>query len=120
MQTALLWPEIESLGLQENSLSQLSVVDCNRIFRKLRELDLDRTNLMDFDQVCKLGNISTLRLLNLMENGIQQLQLPECEPQSKLNMFVSLEQLNLLHNPIWNEVRITIICSIYSNLEIHL
>ncbi|XP_034475738.1 tubulin-specific chaperone E [Drosophila innubila] len=103
MQTALLWPDIASLGLQENSLSQLSVVDCDRIFRKLRELDLSCTKLMDFDQVCKLGNIHTLRLLNLMENGIEQLQLPECEPQSKLNMFVSLEQLNLLHNPIWNE-----------------
>ncbi|KAH8355166.1 hypothetical protein KR093_007435 [Drosophila rubida] len=103
MQTALLWPDIQSLGLQENSLSQLSEVDCNRIFRQLRELDLHRTKLMDFDQVCKLGNISTLQMLNLMENGIEQLQLPDCEPQCKLNLFVSLEQLNLLHNPIWNE-----------------
>ncbi|EDW00590.1 tubulin-specific chaperone E [Drosophila grimshawi] len=103
MQTALLWPDIESLGLQENALSQLAVVDCERIFRQLRELDLHRTKLMDFDQVVKLGNIRTLRLLNLMENGIEQLQLPDCEPQSKLNIFVSLEQLNLLHNPIWNE-----------------
>lgn len=104
--TAQLWPDIQSLGLQENALSQLSEVDCTRIFRKLQELDLHNTKLMDFDQVCKLGNISTLRLLNLMENGIEQLQLPDCEPQSKLNMFVSLEQLSLLHNPIWNEVRI--------------
>ncbi|XP_034109804.1 tubulin-specific chaperone E [Drosophila nasuta] len=103
MQTALLWPDIESLGLQENSLSQLLEVDCNRIFRQLRELDLHRTKLMDFDQVCKLGNIATLRLLNLMENGIEQLQLPDCEPHSKLNLFVAMEQLNLLHNPIWNE-----------------
>ncbi|ALC41054.1 tbce [Drosophila busckii] len=103
MQTALLWPDIESLGLQENPLGQLEVVDCKRIFRQLRELDLHRTKLMDFDQVCKLGNIRTLRLLNLMENGIEQLQLPECEPQLKLNLFMSLEQINLLHNPIWNE-----------------
>lgn len=104
MQTAMLWPDIESLGLQENALSQLDVVDCNRIFRQLRELDLHRTKLMDFDQVCKLGNIRTLRVLNLMENGIEQLQLPDCEPQAKLNMFVSLEQLSLMQNPIWNEV----------------
>ncbi|XP_064536718.1 tubulin-specific chaperone E [Drosophila montana] len=103
MQTALLWPDIESLSLQENALSQLDVVDCNRIFRQLRELDLHRTKLMDFDQVCKLGNIRTLRFLNLIENGIEQLQLPDCEPQAKLNMFVSLEQLSLMQNPIWNE-----------------
>ncbi|EDW74593.1 uncharacterized protein Dwil_GK21325 [Drosophila willistoni] len=103
MQTALLWPDIISLGLQENSLSQLSVVNCESIFRQLQELDLHRTNLMDFDQVCKLGNIRTLRSLNLMENGIEEIKLPECDPQLKLNIFMSLEQLNLLHNPIWNE-----------------
>lgn len=102
--TALLWPDILSLGLQENSLSQLAVVDRQRIFRQLQELDLHRTNIMDFDQVAKLGNLTTLRLLNLMENGIEEIKLPDCDPQAKLNIFVSLEQLNLLHNPIWNEV----------------
>lgn len=119
--TAQLWPDIQSLGLQENSLSQLSEVDCKRIFRKLQELDLHKTKLRDFDQVCKLGNLSTLRQLNLMENGIEQLQLPDCEPQSKLNMFVSLEQLSLWNNPIWNEVRIhqlmkRKLSSIYTNI----
>lgn len=104
MQTALLWPDIESLSLQENALSQLAEVDCKKIFRQLRELDLHRTKLMDFDQVCKLGNISTLSVLNLIENGIEQLQLPDCEPHAKLNMFLSLEQLSLMQNPIWNEV----------------
>ncbi|XP_023178203.1 tubulin-specific chaperone E [Drosophila hydei] len=103
MQTALLWPDIESLSLQENALSQLAEVDCKKIFRQLRELDLHRTKLMDFDQVCKLGNISTLSVLNLIENGIEQLQLPDCEPHAKLNMFLSLEQLSLMQNPIWNE-----------------
>ncbi|XP_030375296.1 tubulin-specific chaperone E [Scaptodrosophila lebanonensis] len=103
MQTALLWPDIHSLSLQENALSQLVEVDCNRIFRQLRELDLHRTKVMDFDQVCKLGNIKTLRSLNLMENGIEELKLPDCEPHDKLGIFVSLEQLNLLNNPIWNE-----------------
>ncbi|KAI8037426.1 tubulin-specific chaperone E [Drosophila gunungcola] len=103
MQTALLWPDILSLGLQENSFVQLAEVDRKKIFRQLQELDLHRTNIMDFDQVAKLGNLSTLRLLNLMENGIEEIKLPDCDPQEKLNMFVSLEQLNLLHNPIWNE-----------------
>jgi len=39
-----------------------------------------------------------------MENGIEEIKLPDCDSQEKLNIFVSLEQLNLLHNPIWNEV----------------
>lgn len=105
MQTALLWPDIISLGLQENSFSQLAVVDRQKIFRQLQELDLHRTNIMDFDQVVKLGNIDTLRSLNLMENGIEEIKLPDCDPLAKLNIFMSLEQLNLSHNPIWNEVR---------------
>ncbi|XP_016931138.1 tubulin-specific chaperone E isoform X1 [Drosophila suzukii] len=103
MQTALLWPNIVSLGLQENSFGQLAEVDRKKIFRQLQELDLHRTNIIDFDQVAKLGNLTTLRLLNLMENGIEEIKLPDCDPQEKLNMFASLEQLNLLYNPIWNE-----------------
>ncbi|EDW89807.1 tubulin-specific chaperone E [Drosophila yakuba] len=103
MQTALLWPNILSLGLQENSFGQLAEVDRKKIFKQLHELDLHRTNIMDFNQVAKLGNLTTLRLLNIMENGIEEIKLPDCDSQEKLNMFVSLEQLNLLHNPIWNE-----------------
>ncbi|XP_039501734.1 tubulin-specific chaperone E [Drosophila santomea] len=103
MHTALLWPNILSLGLQENSFGQLAEVDRKKIFKQLHELDLHRTNIMDFDQVAKLGNLTTLRLLNIMENGIEEIKLPDCDSKEKLNMFVSLEQLNLLHNPIWNE-----------------
>lgn len=36
MQTALLWPYIESVGLQENPLSELAVVDTNQIFKNLK------------------------------------------------------------------------------------
>ncbi|XP_017053356.1 tubulin-specific chaperone E isoform X2 [Drosophila ficusphila] len=103
MHTALLWPNILSLGLQENPFGQLAEVDRKKIFQQLQELDLHRTKIMDFDQVVKLGNLVTLRSLNLMENGIEEIKLPDCDPQEKINMFVSLEQLNLLHNPIWNE-----------------
>ncbi|XP_017476502.1 PREDICTED: tubulin-specific chaperone E [Rhagoletis zephyria] len=101
--TAKLWPQIQVLALQENPLTELSEVNCKEVFKNLRELDLHRTKIMDFDQVCKLGNISTLKALNLMENGIEEIKLPDCEPHVKLQMFVGLEQLNLLYNPIWNE-----------------
>ncbi|CAD7011300.1 unnamed protein product [Ceratitis capitata] len=102
-QTAKLWPNIEVLALQENPLTELDVVNCKEIFKNLKELDLHRTKIMDFDQICKLGNICTLKSLNLMENGIEEIKLPDCEPREKLKIFVALEQLNLLYNPIWNE-----------------
>ncbi|XP_061401889.1 tubulin-specific chaperone E-like [Musca vetustissima] len=104
MQTALLWPYIESLSLQGNPISELSVVDTTKIFKNLKELDLHRTKLCDFDQVCKLSNIKTLEFLNLMENGIEVIKLPDCESDAKLlDIFPSLEHLNIFHNPIWNE-----------------
>ncbi|XP_075167215.1 tubulin-binding cofactor E [Haematobia irritans] len=104
MQTARLWPYIESVGLQENPLSELSVVDTEKVFKNLKELDLHRTKLFDFDQVYKLGSIKTLTFLNLMENGIEEIKLPDCEPDAKLDVFPALEHLNLFHNPIWNEI----------------
>nr|XP_014100029.1 tubulin-specific chaperone E isoform X2 [Bactrocera oleae]XP_036230977.1 tubulin-specific chaperone E isoform X2 [Bactrocera oleae] len=103
IQTAKLWPQIEVLALQENPLTELAEINSNEVFKALRELDLHRTKIMDFDQVCKLGNIRTLKTLNLMENGIEEIKLPDCEPNAKLHIFEALEQLNLLYNPIWNE-----------------
>ncbi|KAI9582850.1 tubulin-specific chaperone E [Glossina fuscipes] len=104
IQTARLWPHIMSIGLQENPISELSAVNTKDVFKNLRELDLHRTKIMDFDQICKLGNLKTLVSLNLMENGIEEIKLPDCEPNTKLDMFISLEQLNMLYNPIWNEM----------------
>lgn len=39
-----------------------------------------------------------------MENSIEEIKLPDCEPDAKLDAFPSLEHLNLFHNPIWNEI----------------
>lgn len=75
-----------------------------KIILVFRELDLHGTKIKDFGEVCKLGNIHTLVSLNLMNNEIEEIKLPNCEPEAKLNIFMNLEQLNILHNPIWNEV----------------
>uniref|UniRef100_A0A1A9ZE46 Tubulin-specific chaperone E n=1 Tax=Glossina pallidipes TaxID=7398 RepID=A0A1A9ZE46_GLOPL len=103
MQTARLWPHVTSIGLQENPINDISIVNTSDVFKNLRELDLHRTKITDFGQICKLGNLEALVSLNLMENGIKEVKLPDCEPNTKLDMFISLEQLNLLYNPIRNE-----------------
>lgn len=36
IQTARLWPMIESLGLQENPISELSIVNTKEIFKNLK------------------------------------------------------------------------------------
>lgn len=102
--TAKLWPNIRSVGLQENDIAQLTPVDCMEIFKNLRDLDLHRTKLSDFNQIVKLGNIKTLNCLNLMENGIEEVKLPDCDPAKKLNIFIGLAKLNLFHNPIYDEI----------------
>ncbi|XP_037947546.1 tubulin-specific chaperone E [Teleopsis dalmanni] len=103
LHVAKLWPQIQSLSLQENPISELSEVNCKNIFKNLRELDLHCTKLVDFKQICKLGNITTLRCLNIMNNAIEEIKLPDCESNEKLNIFLELENINLFNNPIWNE-----------------
>uniref|UniRef100_A0A1B0AXA3 Tubulin-specific chaperone E n=1 Tax=Glossina palpalis gambiensis TaxID=67801 RepID=A0A1B0AXA3_9MUSC len=104
IQTARLWPQIMSVGLQENPISEISIsISTKDVFKNLRELDLHRTKITDFDHICKLGYLETLVSLNLTENGIKEVKLPDCEPNTKLDMFISLEQLSLLYNPIRNE-----------------
>lgn len=39
-----------------------------------------------------------------MGNEIDEIKLPNCEPDQKLDIFINLQQLNISHNPIWNEV----------------
>ncbi|XP_055377115.1 tubulin-specific chaperone E [Condylostylus longicornis] len=100
---AHLWPNIESLGLQENYFSNISTIDNNVIFRNLKKLDLNQTNLSDFNEILKLGNINSLEVLLLMENNIEFIKLPECDPEKKINIFENLKEINLLHNPIKDE-----------------
>lgn len=86
-----------------------------------RELDLSSNYLNNFDEIVKLGNIKSLKSLFLMKNGIETIRLPYCDYDKKLNIFVSLELININDNPIRDEVSIFLfICLFLLNFEFKL
>ncbi|GAB0088706.1 Tubulin-specific chaperone E [Sergentomyia squamirostris] len=101
---ARLFPYIESLSLQNNNISTLTVPDCDVVFKNLHKLDLHKNNLSSFQEILKLGQIESLEVLLLMVNGIRSIKLPDCEPSEYLDMFRNLLEINLRDNPIENEI----------------
>lgn len=69
-----------------------------------RCLDLQMNSLSNFQEILKLGNIRTLKHLNLMKNDIRYVQLPDCQPNEAVTIFENLIEINLKENPIENEV----------------
>ena len=67
-------------------------------------MDLHSTEISDFNEICKLGNITTLRTLLLMENGIETIELADCDPAEKLTIFPNLEILSIFQNCLSDEV----------------
>lgn len=103
LHVAALWPSIESVSLQNNGLSELSRPNCEQIFKNLQSLDLHHNRLSRFEEILKLGNIRTLKRLYLMNNNLEAIQLPDCDPTDYVKEFSYLEELNLRDNPIRNE-----------------
>lgn len=104
LQTAGLWPNIQSLSLQSNGISQLSAPNTSEIFKSLQSLDLHQNNLSDFSEILKLGEIKTLKRLLIMKNGLREIQLPDCCPSEYVTVFPNLEEVNLRDNPIDDEL----------------
>lgn len=99
-----LWPNIYSLALQDNGLSQLEPPNCDTIFKNLKSLDLHHNNLSNFDEILKLGGIKTLTQLLLINNGIERVKFPDCNPSDYVKLFPNLVEINLRENPIVDEV----------------
>lgn len=101
---ARLWPNIEQLSIAENSIGTLSVPDQTKVFKSLKFLDLKGNPLNYFNEVLKLGNLSTLQILYCISNHIESVQLPDCEPDARLDIFPNLIELNLHGNFIVDQV----------------
>lgn len=60
--------------------------------------------ISNFNEIVKLGNIETLKCLNVAGNGIKKVELPECRPDAQLSIFVNLVEFILRDNPIEDKV----------------
>lgn len=106
MHIARLWPDIEQLSVAENSISFLQQPDTTKIFRKLKFLDLKGNPLNYFNEIIKLGNIPTLQTLYCIATHIETIQLPNCAWDEHLDIFPSLEELNLNDNYLVNQAMV--------------
>lgn len=106
MHIARLWPDIEQIGIAENSISFLQQPDTTKIFRNLKFLDLKGNPLNYFSEIIKLGNIKTLQTLYCIATHIETIQLPDCAWNEYLDIFPNLEELNLNDNHLINQAMI--------------
>lgn len=80
-----------------------------------RSLDLSNNNISNFNEIVKLGNIETLKCLNVAANGLKRVELPDCRPDEQLKIFVNLNEIILKDNPIEDKVSTIYCCSILQN-----
>lgn len=99
-----LWPSIEFLSLQDNNLKSIDKFNQNDIFTKLEKLDLQGNKLDNFDHILNLGHVPYLKELLLANNRFNEIKLPDCSYKEKLDIFVTLERLNLRDNFIKDDV----------------
>lgn len=104
---ARMWPQLKQLSVQENQLSDLASLPSpaddvvGECFEQLESLDLSQNGICDFAQLIELGRLSTLRALNLADNQLSAVELPDCEPDRHLDaLFGGLCEINLKGNPI--------------------
>lgn len=114
LRLARMWPAIRDVSLQENGIAELpaavdvvpAVDDAQPpCFGQLESLDLSGNEIVDFAEIINLGRLHTLRALNVAENRIATVQLPDCEADEYLDIFGGLVEINLKENPIADDVR---------------
>lgn len=104
LHVARLWPNIQSLSLQDNKLKHITKISNQKAaFKNLQMLDLQGNDLEDFDDILNLGYIRTLRELHLAGNQFKRIKFSECLYDEKVPLFPALLSLNIRDNPIVDE-----------------
>lgn len=107
LRLARMWPSIRNVSLQENGLVELSwpldndpEMEPEPCFGQLESLDLSSNRIADFAEIINLGRLQTLQALNIAENRIVAVQLPDCDDTEYADVFSGLVEINLKENPI--------------------
>lgn len=99
---ARMCPNLREFSVKQNEIKVLG--DSSDSLQKLETLILGENSISDFDEVLKLSNLSALKELLVNNNNLRSVKLPKCDYTERLNIFKSLEKLNLRHNPIDDEL----------------
>ncbi|CAJ1052783.1 tubulin-specific chaperone E isoform X1 [Xyrichtys novacula] len=94
---APMWPQLETLSVEENNITELQRPD--GVLQTLKSLSLSG-NVLDKDSVLSVAALSRLEELNLSKTALSDLQFPDSSPGSLTAMFPALKTLYLDHNNI--------------------
>ncbi|XP_063216134.1 tubulin-specific chaperone E isoform X2 [Bacillus rossius redtenbacheri] len=102
LQCAIMWQKLELLKVPRNSISKLEAPPPG-VFSNLRALDLSGNLIENWEEINKLGTISSLQQLNVSAVGISMIQFPG---EKKTDLFPSLSLLNICDNNIdkWESI----------------
>ncbi|XP_063699303.1 tubulin-specific chaperone E [Culicoides brevitarsis] len=104
LKIAKLWPNIEFLSLQDNSVGKIEKFTKENVFQKLEKLDLQGNKLENFENIVNLGHLKQLKELLLSNNNFTEVKMPDCNYQQKLDIFVALQKINLRDNFIKDDI----------------
>lgn len=76
---------------------------------------MQQNHIASFQEIINLGRLSTLKHLNLSENQLSAVHLPDCDPSLRLDIFENLIEINLRDNPIQDDVSILSVLLSYLN-----
>lgn len=101
---AQMCPSLREFSVKQNDIKQLK--DSSEALKNLETLILSDNSIEDFEEVLKLSNLSMLKELLLNNNKIKSVKLPYCDHNERLDIFKSLDTVNLRNNPIDDESRL--------------
>lgn len=98
---ARMCPSLSVFSVKQNNIKQLK--DSSEALENLETLIISENSIEDFEEVLILSNLSMLKELLLNNNKLKNVKLPYCDHNERLNIFKSLDTINLRHNPIEDE-----------------
>ncbi|XP_017782115.1 PREDICTED: tubulin-specific chaperone E [Nicrophorus vespilloides] len=95
------FPNLEEFIAPKNNVMNLDIGDSD--LQKLKILHIDQNDIGSWSEICKLGHLPDLELLNVESTGIKEIRFPE---EGKSKLFRNLKMLYLKENFIndWESV----------------
>lgn len=98
---ARMCPKLREFSLKQNDIK--TIKESSGSLQNLETLVISENSITNFEELLRLGNLTRLKELQANNNQLKTVKLPHCDYNERLNIFVSLEILNLRHNPIDDE-----------------
>lgn len=102
-------PNLREFSVKQNDIK--AIKDSSEGLQNLETLIIGENSISDFGELLKFSSLTALKELFVNNNKLTTVSLPHCDYAERLNIFKSLETLNLRHNPIDDE------CNLFNELD---